>query len=326
MRAILCAAAGDASVLSLGEAPAPVLGAHDVRIRVRTTAVNRADLLQRRGLYPAPPGASPILGLECAGDVTELGPEAQGFATGDRVMALLSGGGYAEEVTVDSRCVLPVPAALSDSEAGGFMEAFLTAYSNLFVHGEIASGDSVLVHGGGSGIGTAATSLCKVAGVRVLVTAGNEEKCQRCRDHGADVAINYRTQDIARAVHDATSGVGVDAVLDCVGAPYFDANLASLKVGGRLLIIGLMGGARGEVSLAPLVSKRLRVVGSTLRSLDAEHRGRFVQGFVQQFGEALARGQLRPVVHAELPLAQAADAHRLVEAGQHFGKVVLRVA
>ncbi|MFN8542959.1 MAG: NAD(P)H-quinone oxidoreductase [Candidatus Binatia bacterium] len=328
MRAILVEPSGSDVTLTLGEAPPPVLGPADVRIRVRATAVNRADLLQARGLYPPPPGASAILGLECAGEVLEIGPQAQGFARGQRVMALLAGGGYAEEVTVHGGSVLPVPDAMSDEEAGAFPEVFFTASSNLFLPGlgGLRPGERALVHGGGGGVGTAAIQLLREAGHAAYVTVGSDEKARRCVELGATAAINYRTEDFAARVKDLTGGAGVHVVLDHIGARYLGANLASLAVGGRLVEIGLMGGAQGEINLGLLLVKRLAVIGSTLRSRSVEEKAAIVRDFHARFGTALAAGRLRPVVDAVLPLAEAGRAHERMQASAHFGKIVLRVA
>ncbi len=326
MRAIVFDQPGDEGVLHMGEVAAPVCGREDLRIRVRATAVNRADLLQRQGMYPPPPGTSPILGLECAGEVTEVGADARGWTLGERAMALLAGGGYAEEVVVHAGAAMHVPAALSDEEAGALPEVFLTAFLNIFVLGEPPAGGSVLVHGGGSGVGTAAITLCQQAGIRVIVTAGSDEKCERCRAHGANVAINYRAGDFAPAVREISGDVGVNVVLDCVGGRYLASNLASLAVGGRLVIIGLIGGAQAEINLAALLMKRLHVIGSTLRARPTTEKAAIVHAFMERFGDALAAGRIRPVIDRVLPLDQAGEAHRIVQSSVHFGKVVLRVA
>ncbi len=325
MHAIVVDTPGAEDVLRLGDAPAPALGPDDLRIRVRATAVNRADLLQRQGMYPPPPGASSILGLECAGEVAEVGAAVSGWRVGDRAMALLAGGGYAEQAVVHHGSVMRVPAALSWEEAGALPEVYLTAFSNLFLLGGARAGGAALVHGGGSGVGTAAIQLLREAGVRCIVTAGSDEKCQRCRDLGADVAINYRAGDFAPAVRDATDGRGVDVVLDCIGGSYFAANLECLAVEGRLVIIGLIGGVRAEINLAMLLMRRLQVIGSTLRSRSAADKAAIVAAFVARCGAALDAGRLTPVIDRVFPLAQAADAHRLVQSSAHFGKVVLRV-
>ncbi len=325
MKAIAFDAPGSEEVLPRGDAPGPVLGPDDLRIRVHATAVNRADLLQRQGMYPPPPGASPILGLECAGEVTEVGSAVRGWRTGDRAMALLPGGGYAQEVTVHHGSAMRVPGALSSEEAGAMPEVFLTAFLNLFMLGEVKRGGSALVHGGGSGVGTAAILLLREAGVRCLVTAGSDEKCQRCRALGADVAINYRSGDFAGTVREATAGQGVDVVLDAIGGKYLAPNLDCLAVDGRLVINGLMGGAKAEINLAALLLRRLHVIGSTLRNRSVAEKAAIVAAFTRQFGAALEAGRIKPVIDRVLPLAQAADAHRLVQSSAHFGKVVLRV-
>jgi putative PIG3 family NAD(P)H quinone oxidoreductase len=326
VRAIVFDQPGDESVLHIADVPRPELAADQLRIRVHATAVNRADLLQRQGLYPPPPGASPVLGLECAGEVIDVGSAVGGWRPGERAMALLAGGGYAEEAVVHAGSAMRVPAALSFDEAGALPEVFLTAFLNIFLLGQPPSGGSVLVHGGGSGVGTAAISLCNLARLRVLVTAGSEEKCQRCLEHGADAAINYREGDFAPRVREATAGKGVNVVLDSIGGRYLAGNLASLAVEGRLVIIGLMGGARAEIDLAATLVRRLHVIGSTLRARSVEDKAAIASAFLERFGSALEAGRLRPVVDRVLPLEQAAEAHRLMLASEHFGKIVLRVA
>ncbi|UCE86842.1 MAG: NAD(P)H-quinone oxidoreductase [Deltaproteobacteria bacterium] len=326
MRAVLVDKPGDESVLRVGDAPAPAMGAGDVRIRVAAAGVNRADLLQRQGLYPPPPGASEILGLECAGVVREVGAEVRGVKPGDRVMALLAGGGYAEEVVVSAGCVLPVPDALSLEAAAAVPEVFITVFLNVFQLAALPEGGSVLVHGGGSGIGTASIQLVKAAGGRIFVTAGSDEKCRRCRDLGADLAVNYRTGDFAEAVRAATDGRGADVVLDSIGAPYLRANLRSLAVGGRLVLIGLMGGARAELGMGELLARRLSIIGSTLRARPDAEKAEAVAGFRARFADSLASGRVRPIVDRVLPLEDVAEAHRAMKASEHFGKIVLRLA
>jgi putative PIG3 family NAD(P)H quinone oxidoreductase len=323
MRAVVFDEPGDESVLHVGEVEAPALGPNDLRIRVAGAGVNRADLLQRRGMYPPPPGASALLGLECAGEVMEVGAAVPGWKRGDRAMALLAGGGYAEQVVVDAGSALPVPRGLSDAEAAALPEVYLTVFLNVFQLGALPEGGSLLVHGGGSGIGTAAIQLAKLAGARVIVTAGSDEKCARCRALGADVAVNYRTEKFVDEVRAATGGAGVDVVLDSIGASYLADNLASLAVGGRMLLIGLMGGARAELNLALLLARRLSLIGSTLRTRSLEEKARLVAAFRARFGTELEAGRIRPVVDRQLPFSQAADAHRLLQASEHFGKVVL---
>jgi putative PIG3 family NAD(P)H quinone oxidoreductase len=328
MRAIVVREPGAEDVLTMGEAPAPPLGPDDVRIRVVATAVNRADLLQRQGLYPPPPGASEILGLECAGTVAEVGSNVRGLRTGDRVMALLAGGGYAEEVVVHHGSVMPVPPTMSDEEAGAFPEVFLTAFSNLFMPGlgALRAREAALIHGGGGGVGTAAILLCREAGHPCFVTVGSEEKRRRCEALGATAAIDYRTEAFDERVKALTDGTGVGVVLDHIGAKYLAKNLACLAIGGRLIEIGLMGGAQTEVNLALLLARRLAIVGSTLRTRSVDEKAAIVESLRERFGHSLAAGRLKPQIHAVLPLARAADAHRMMKASEHFGKIVLRVA
>ena len=325
MKAILIDAPGDEDVMRLGDAPAPPLLPGSLRLRVAATAVNRADLLQRQGLYPPPPGASEILGLECAGEVLEVADGVEGWQPGDRAMSLLAGGGYAEEVVVHAGSAMPVPAALDLVHAAALPEVFLTVFLNVFQLGALPRGGALLVHGGGSGIGTAAIQLAKAADASVLVTAGSDDKCERCRALGADLAVNYRTGNFAAEVADHTGGRGVDVVLDSIGAPYLDANLQSLAIGGRLVLIGLMGGARAEIGLGALLVRRLQLIGSTLRARPVEEKAALAAAFLMRFGGALADGAIAPVVDRVLPLAEAPDAHRALEASEHFGKIVLRV-
>jgi putative PIG3 family NAD(P)H quinone oxidoreductase len=285
---------------------------------VRATSVNRADLLQAAGRYAPPPGASTILGLECAGVVAEVGAHVSGWSVGDRVMALLPGGGYAEEVVVHAGSAMHVPDALSDEEAAAVPEVFLTAFLNLFLLALAREGESVLIHGGGSGVGTAATTLCKRAGMRVLVTAGSAEKCARCLEHGADVAIDYRTEDFVEKAR------GVDVILDHIGARYLPRDLEALGVGGRIVIIGSMGGERTtQLDVGMLMMKRAQVTGSMLRARPVESKAAIVSAFLERFGGDLKAGRIHPVIHTVLPLERAEEAHRLMGTSEHFGKIVL---
>jgi putative PIG3 family NAD(P)H quinone oxidoreductase len=326
VRAVLVEEPGDETALRIGDAPAPSLGPGDLRIRVVAAGVNRADLLQRQGLYPPPPGVSEILGLECAGEVAEVGADVRGWKAGDRAMALLAGGGYAEQVVVSEGCALRVPDALSLEEAAAVPEVFITVFLNVFQLAALPDGGSALVHGGGSGIGTAAIQLVKASGSRVFVTAGTDAKCQRCRELGADLAINYRTGDFAEAVRAATDGRGVDVVLDSIGAPYLRANLRSLAVGGRLVLIGLMGGAKAELGMGELLARRLSIIGSTLRARPAAEKADAIAAFRERFGGVLEAGRVRPILDRVLPIEQVAEAHRVMKASEHFGKIVLRIA
>ena len=326
MQAIVIEEPGDENVLQIGTAPDPVLGPGQVRIAVAASALNRADLLQRQGMYPPPPGASPILGLECSGVIAELGEGVSGWSVGDRAMALLAGGGYAEQVVVDAGSCMPVPAGLDLVEAAGLPEVCLTVFLNVFQLGGLETGGWLLVHGGGSGIGTAAIQMAREAGARVVVTAGSDKKCARCRELGADVAVNYREADFAEAVAEATGGAGVDVILDSIGGPYLERNLSSLAVGGRLVLIGLMGGAKAEIPLGALLMKRLHVMGSTLRARPESEKADLARAFVARFGKALESGALRPIIHEVLPLAEAAEGHRRMKASAHFGKILLKVS
>ena len=311
--------------LGLGDAPRPELRPGELRIAVAATAVNRADLMQARGLYPPPPGASAVLGLECAGTVLETAAGVSRFARGDRVMALLAGGGYAAEACVDAGSAMPVPAGLSLVEAAAIPEVFLTCHLNLFQLAQAPAGGWALVHGGGSGIGTAAIQLLREAGVHSIVTAGSAAKCARCVELGAEVALDYTRGDFAPAVLEKTGGAGVDVVLDSIGAPYVAQHLTCLRIGGRLVLIGLMGGAKVELNLGIVLAKRLSIIGSTLRARPVAEKAEIVRGFLARFGGALASGRLRPIVDRVLPLAEAQAAHELVASSAHFGKVVLRV-
>ena len=317
MRAILVT---ETHALEIGEAPRPVPGPHDLRIAVRATAVNRADLLQRAGHYPPPSGASEILGLECAGIVTEIGSEVRGWNAGDRAMALLPGGGYAEEVVVDAGSAMRVPDALRDEEAAAIPEVFLTAFLNLFLLARLRAGETVLIHGGGSGVGTAATTLAKLAGARAIVTAGSREKCDRCLAHGADVAIDYRSEDFVEKAR------GANVILDHIGARYLPRDLDALATDGRIVIIGSMGGERlAQLDVVRLLGKRAQIIGSTLRSRPVAEKAAIVDAFLARFGADLDAGRIRPVIHTVLPLEQADEAHDLMEASEHFGKIVLSV-
>ena len=325
MKAVVFDRPGDESVLRVADVPAPPLGSGELRLRVHSTALNRADLLQRMGKYPPPPGASEILGLECAGEVAEVGAGVRGWRTGDRAMALLAGGGYAEEVVAPAGCVMQVPDLMPSEEAAALPEAFLTVFLTVFRLGGLRAGGSVLVHGGGSGIGTSAITLVKAVGGTVVVTAGSDEKCVRCLGLGADAAVNYRSADFVAAAHESTDGRGVDVVLDSIGGPYLERNLAALATGGRLVVIALMGGGSAEINLRELLSRRLSIVGSTQRARSAGEKSGLVAMFRDRFGELLSAYRLRPVIDRVLPLEAAAEAHRLMASSAHFGKIVLRV-
>ncbi|MBK7950404.1 MAG: NAD(P)H-quinone oxidoreductase [Deltaproteobacteria bacterium] len=325
MKAILIEKPGDESCMKLGETAPPALTPGSVRIRNVACGVNRADLLQRQGFYPPPAGASPILGLECAGRIAEAAADVTSFRAGERVIALLPGGGYAEESVVDAGSVLRLPDALDFETGAGAIETLLTVFLNVFQLGGLPSGGTVLVHGGGSGIGTTTIDLVKRAGGRVVATVGSDEKARRCRELGADAVANYRSEDWVEVAKQATGGRGVDVVLDSIGGSYLDGNLRALAEDGRLVLIGLMGGAKAELPLGALLSRRLSVIGSTLRTRSPSAKAAIVTAFQARFGADFAAGRIRPVIHRVFPLAEAPEAHRMLKASTHFGKVVLRV-
>lgn len=325
MKAIVIDEPGDESCMQVGEVPEPALRPGALRIEIHAAGVNRADLLQRQGFYPPPAGASPLLGLECSGVVREVGEGVHGFAVGDRVMALLPGGGYAEQAVVDAGSVIALPDALSFQEGAGLCETLLTVFLNVFKLGALPEGGSVLVHGGGSGIGTTTIDLVKRAGGTVIATAGSPEKCARCLELGADAVANYREDDWVEVAKKATGGRGVDVVLDSIGAPYLEGNLSALVDGGALVLIGLMGGAQAELNLGVLLTRRLALIGSALRTRSEAEKAEIVRGFLDRFGADLAAGEIRPILHEVFPLAEAPDAHRMLKASTHFGKVVLAI-
>jgi putative PIG3 family NAD(P)H quinone oxidoreductase len=319
VRAIRCEGAGGVEVLRYVEDhPAP--GGRDgwLRIAVEATALNRADLLQRRGFYPPPPGASELLGLEAAGRVVEAAGE---FAEGDRVMALLPGGGYASEVVVDPRHALPVPSGIDVLTAGGVMEVFLTAYLNLSPLGKLQAGERVLIHGGSGGVGTAAIQWAKELGAEVWITA-SAGKLARCAELGATRCLDYASEDFAAELEGAG---GADLILDCVGAKYLGANLRALRPHGRLVVIGLQGGRKAELDLLTLLQGRKQILGSTLRTLAPERKAALIADFRREVWPHLDSGALQLVVEASYPLERAAAAHEALAAGGVFGKILLEV-
>jgi NADPH2:quinone reductase len=316
---------GNDDALLIVDRPPRELDEGSIRIAVAAAALNRADLLQRRGAYPPPPGAPDTLGLECAGTVVETAPGISRPGICDRVMALVPGGGQAEDVVVHHGSVIPTPEHFNDHEAGAFPEVFLTAFLNLFTLGGLERGGTALVHGGSGGVGTAAIALVRAAGARALVTAGSDERCRRCLDLGAELAINYRTTDFVDSCLEATSNEGVDVVLDCIGGRYLERNLRALAKDGRLVCIGLMGGSSGELDLRRLLSRRLQLIGSTLRALPNERKAAIVREFLDRFGADLDEGRLRPVIDSVYPMDRAEDAYARLASGDAFGKVVLAI-
>jgi putative PIG3 family NAD(P)H quinone oxidoreductase len=324
MRAVVITEPGGPEVLRWLEVPDPVPGPGEVVIDVAASGVNRADLMQREGRYPPPPGAPPYPGLECSGRVRAVGDGVTGWRAGDEVCALLTGGGYAEQVVVPAGQVLPVPARVDVAAAAAFPETACTVYSNVFQLAGLAADETLLVHGGSSGIGTMAIQLGKAFGARVACTAGSPEKLARCRELGADVTINYRDQDFVAALRDATGGSGADVILDIMGASYLARNLAALATGGRLVIIGRQGGSRAEIDLGVLQGKRASVHATTLRARPANEKAAVVAAVRDHVWPLIDAGKVAAVIDRELPMSQAALAHRAMAASEHIGKILLR--
>jgi putative PIG3 family NAD(P)H quinone oxidoreductase len=312
-------------MLTWAEVPDPEPGPGEVLVEVAATAVNRADIMQRQGHYPPPPGAPPYPGLECSGRIVGLGPGVAGWTVGAEVCALLAGGGYAERVAVPAGQLLPIPAGLTAAEAGALPEVACTVWANVMMTAGLQPGQVFLVHGGASGIGTMAIQVACRFGARVLCTAGSEHKRERCRELGAAVAIDYRNEDFVARVRAETLGGGADLILDNMGAAYLARNVEALAVGGRLVVIGLQGGRVGELNLGLLMAKRATVTSASLRARPVPEKAEIVAAVGAGLWPAIEAGEIRPVIDRVLPIEQAAEAHRLVEAGEHIGKVVLAV-
>jgi putative PIG3 family NAD(P)H quinone oxidoreductase len=326
MRAVTLSGPGKPEVMAWEEVPDPVCGPGEVLVDVVATAVNRADLLQRAGNYPPPPGASEILGLECSGVISEVGDGVTGWSVGDEVCALLSGGGYAERVAVPAGQLLPRPVGVELATAAALPEVTCTVWSNVFMLAGLRRGDCFLVHGGSSGIGTMAIQLAARAGARVLTTAGSPAKLDVCRELGAEVGINYREEDFVERVLEETDGAGADVILDNMGAKYLARNLRVLDVGGRLVCIGMQGGTKAEIDLGALMRKRASVHATTLRARPPAGPGgkaEIVAAVRREVWPDVERGVIRPIVDRRLPLSRAAEAHRVVEESAHIGKVLL---
>lgn len=324
MKAI-CVGNDEYNSLYVGDVPTPEPQPTQVLIRTRATAVNRADLLQRRGFYPPPPGESEVLGLEAAGEVTEVGAAVSGWRAGDRVCCLLGGGGYAEYTRCDARMLLPIPQHMTYEEAAAIPEVFYTAFVNLFLEAGLRAGERVLIHAGASGVGTAAIQLARAEGAAVWVTVGSSEKARRCLALGAHHAIEYKSEEFADRVGRDTQGVGVDVILDCVGGAYFEGNLASLAARGRLVIIGAMGGTSAQINLRPLMTRRLRVVGSVLRSRTLEEKIAITDQFRRRVWPLFEEKKLRPVIDSVFSLYEAEAAHQRMTENRNFGKITLTV-
>jgi tumor protein p53-inducible protein 3 len=326
MRAVIVRAPGGPEQLALAEVPAPQLSPGCLEIAVEASALNRADLLQRRGVYPPPPGASDILGLECAGVVRAVAGDAGAFRVGDRVMALLAGGGYAERVVVPHAQVLPVPSGMSFEQAAAIPEAFLTASEALFTSGELGAGEWVLVHAAAGGVGSAAVQLARAAGAHVVATVGSPEKAEWVRRLGADVVVNYRQEDFVAVCLEHTERRGVDVVLDFVGASYAERHLRCLGEAGRWVVLGMLGGSEARIDLGPVLRRRLRISGLVMRSRSLADKAAIVARFARRCAGSFESGALAPQIDRVYPLAEARAAHERMERNENLGKIVLRVS
>ena len=324
MYAVVITEPGDPGVLRWTEVPDPVPGPGEVLVDVTAAGVNRADVMQRMGFYPPPPGAPPYPGLECSGTVAATGPGVTGWRAGDEVCALLAGGGYAEKVAVPAGQLLPRPENTELVAAAALPETACTVYSNVFMTAGLKRGETLLVHGGGSGIGTMAIQLAKSAGATVAVTAGSADKLDACKRLGADIGINYREEDFTEAILRATNGHGADVILDIIGAAYLRGNIDALATGGRMVTIGLQKGAKAELDMGKLMRKRCTIAGTTLRARPKEQKAEITQAVRQHVWPLIEVGEITPVIHCELPISDAAEAHRIMEASTHTGKILLR--
>ncbi len=325
MRAVEITEPGGPEVLRVVARPVPAAGPGDLLIRVAAAGVNRPDVLQRMGRYAPPPGTTDIPGLEVAGTVAAVGPDVRGWSVDDTVCALLAGGGYAEWCAAPAPQCLPIPAGLSMVEAAGLPETTFTVWTNVFERGRLAPGETLLVHGGSSGIGTTAIPIAKALGARVFATAGTPEKCAACQRLGAERAIDYRRGDFVAVARDLTGGRGVDVILDMVGGDYVARNLACLAVDGRLVQIAFLRGPRVELDLVTVMAKRLTITGSTLRARSVEEKGAIARAVKERVWPLVAAGTFRPTIDSTFPLERAADAHRRMESGAHVGKIILTV-
>jgi putative PIG3 family NAD(P)H quinone oxidoreductase len=323
MKAITIPTPGNADALVLDEVPTPEIAAHEVLVLVAAAGVNRADLMQRQGFYPPPPGTSAYPGLEVSGTLSAFGSDVTGWVVGDQVCALLSGGGYAEQVAVPATQLLPVPSGVSLVDAAALPEVVSTVWSNLFMTANLQPGQTVLIHGGSSGIGTMAIQLARAVGARVAVTAGTAYKLEACRALGAEILINYREQDFVEVLANETQGRGADVILDNIGAKYLARNVSALAVNGRLVIVGLQGGVKAELDINTLLRKCAAVIATSLRGRPAAEKAAIIAAVREHVWPLVESGLVKPVVHRTFPLAQAADAHRELEASTNIGKVLL---
>ena len=325
MKAIIRIGDGEPRVLQLSEIPAPLPTATQLLVDVHATALNRADLIQRRGGYPPPPGESEILGLEIAGTVAACGSAVEGVSEGDRVFGLVGGGGYAAQAVIDYRMAMPIPEGWSFEEAAAVPEVFFTASENIFTLGELSAGETILIHAGGSGVGTAGIQIAHHADAHVFVTAGTPGKIDKCKALGAIEGINYKTTDFVAEIERLTGAEGVDVVLDFIGAPYLKRNLSILKTKGRLLQVGLISGTTAEINLSTLMRNRLKVIGSVMRPQSIDEKIAITQRFVDRWLPELKRGVLQPIIDTVFPLEEVQQAHTYMEANRNFGKIILKV-
>jgi putative PIG3 family NAD(P)H quinone oxidoreductase len=325
MRAVKVRKAGGVEELEIVEVPDPEPMSGQLLVRVFATALNRADLLQRRGLYPPPPGESEILGLEWAGEIARVGPGVEGYDVGERVFGLCAGGSYAELIAIDHRLAVRIPDVLSFDAAAALPEAFYTAQETLFGLGGLSSGESVLVHAGASGVGSAAIQLARSTGARVIATAGTDEKLAKCRELGAELAISYRDSDFVDVIEAHLGPQSVDVILDFVGAAYWDKNLSLLRVGGRLLVVGLLGGAKVDANLGAILMRRLKILGMAMRGRPLEEKIEVTRRFEREILPRLESGELVPVIDSVLPFEDVREAHERMEANRNIGKIILRL-
>jgi putative PIG3 family NAD(P)H quinone oxidoreductase len=325
MKAIVITSPGGPENLELADVPEPTLRTGTALVRVRATALNRADLLQRRGLYPPPRGESEILGMECSGEILAVGDGVSSLAPGDRVMALLPGGGYAEQVVIPEKMAIPLPQGMTFEEGAAIPEAFLTAREALFTLGRTAADDVVLVHAAAGGVGSAAVQLARHAGATVVATAGSAEKLARVSELGAHVVVNYRTEDFAEAARTASGGRGVNVILDFIGASYWPKHASCLAIAGRCVVIGILGGASAEVNLVQILQRRLQILGLVMRSRDVAEKIAITQAFIRESLPHFATGALRPIIDRVYPLADARKAHEHMETNENVGKIILGV-
>ena len=325
MQAITIETPGGPEVLKLAQAPDPRPAPEQILVRVRATALNRADTLQRQGHYPPPPGESAILGLELAGEVEAIGSAVTNIAVGERIFGLVGGGGYAEKAVIDARMAMPMPEGWSFAQAAAVPEVYLTAQETIFTLAGLKRGETILIHAGASGVGTAGIQMARETGATVLVTAGSAKKIQRCVDLGATAGCNYKEQDFAEWVQEVTNRNGVDVIEDFIGATYWDKNLKSLTIGGRLVLVGVMGGVKVEMNLGLILRKRLQVFGSVLRSRTLADKIDITRRFQANWLPLLSAGKIKPVIDCSFPLEQAHEAHQYMQDNKNFGKIILEV-